>query len=301
MGTEPADANGEMGNDAGSDNQTPDGGDGGLPTDGGFTVPIQCGMTLPGPELNAKLPEAKPGYFTELEALTLPDVLDVSKERAKFQLALVRYMLGDVGTQDQPDSGVWTRAQAESAGPLGKALLGAAAKSTKSGEVDFTFLRRGLYAFYPCATQLPVTLAALKQKYGDFTTWSREDLACGKAKDGPRRLWHNDELGVQVAETIEGTEVRETEVLFTKTRKDGQIEFAVYTREGDLTDRSTFPTVGAATQTQPSPFHCMSCHYNTATQRFDDIRPEGTGVGCRPPEDGGVVTDAGLMSDAGPG
>jgi hypothetical protein len=297
----PADANGETGVDAGASTQAPDAGDAGWANDAGLTETIQCGMTLPGPTLNARLPEAKPDYLKELEALTLPDVLDVSKEKTAFQLALVRYLLGDVATQNQPDSGIWTRPQAESAGPLGKALLGAAVKSTRPGEVDITFLRRGLYVFYPCATQLPATLAALKQKYGDFTTWNREDLACGTAKDGPRRLWHNDELGIQVAETLEGNDIRETEVLFTKTRKDGQIEFAVYTKEGALTDRSTFPTLGAGTQTLPSPFQCMSCHYNVTTKRFDDIRPEGTGTGCRPPRDAGIVADGGLIGDAGPG
>jgi hypothetical protein len=267
--------------------------DAGLLPDAGAAL-IQCGMMLQGPALNPRLTEAKPGYFDELNALPLPATVDFSKE-TKFQLAVVRYML-----QRNDTNTVLTREEVERSGPLGKAVLGAAAKSTRPGEVDLTFLRRGLYAFYPCATQFPLTLDEFKQRYGDYTQWSREDVACGTAKNAPRRLWENDALGIYVAETLAPEGVRETEVLFTNRRRDRQIEFAVYTDTGVLSDRSTFPTGAAGTQVMASPYACMACHYDDGKQSLTAIRPIGTGTGCRPQRDGGAPLDGGTIApDAG--
>jgi hypothetical protein len=258
-----------------------------VPSDAGMPIaPLACGMALPGPALNMRLSEAKPGYFEELAALTLPDQVNFGNE-TRFQLALLQYMTA------QNTSTSLSRQYLEDAGPLGRAVLGAAAKSTRPGEVDFTFLRRGLYTFYPCTTQFPASLTELKRKYGDYTQWAREDLACGTAKDGPRRLWENFDGGIFIAETLSDAGIRETEVIFTKLRRDNQLSFAVYTAEGFLSDRSTFPTLGAGPQTLASPYTCMSCHFNTTTNTLTDLRPVGTGTGCRPPRDSGVAPDAG--------
>ncbi len=263
--------------------------------DAGQAQPVACGMALPGPAFRPTQSEAKTTfakYSAELDSLTLPEVLDFSAE-TKLQKALVQYLV------QRSTNLPLAREQVEQLGPMGKALLGASAKSTKAKEVDVPFLKLGLYFYYPCSSGAPPTLEALKAKYGDYTQWRTEDVACGRPKNGPRRLYENDEKGVYLAETLDNGQVRETEVIFAKSRIDGQLNFAVYTPEGQLTDRSTFATTTGNQIVSAAPFACMGCHYNVSTERFDDLRPADTGAGCRV-SDGGVKSDAGMAVDAGP-
>ncbi len=263
--------------DAGTD--ASDATDAGSEEDAGFAPdvdpvpPIACGTALPGPPLGA-VTEAEGGYADQLAAVDLsrlPDAFDYSAETPVSQ-AVINYMLG------RPDTRV-TREEAMAAGPLGLAVVAAFAQD--GGGLDFGFLRRGLYHFYLCARPVPGSLTELRARFGDYSLWPSETIDCSKPKDGPRRIHRDDQAGVYVAETLlEGGEVRETEVIFTKLRADGQLDFAAYTQDGALTDRSTFATATSQV-VAPAPYTCMSCHYDRESVTFSRQRPTGTGAGCR--------------------
>jgi hypothetical protein len=242
--------------------------------------PLVCGVDLPGVELASGLVEGAPSYASKLAKLDLaavPDPFDFSGE-SPVVVGIVRYMIGDL------EATQITRAEAEEKGGMHLAVFAAAAVTKDhgaSGTVDVAFLRQGLHHFYPCTEQPPQSLALLKQLVGDYTKWDSEDIECGAPKDGPRKIYQDTEQGVFIAETVEQGLVRETEVIFSNRRADGQLSFAVYTPEGQLTDRSTFATNGGDSIVLASPFTCMSCHVDIDTERYDVKRPEGTGAGCR--------------------
>lgn len=237
--------------------------------------PVACGSALPGPPLKPDVAEAQPGYAAELLALDLarlPDPIDYAGE-SKLAIAVVNYMLGrSAGTRV-------SLAEARAQGGLGQAVLGAFAKGS-AGRLDFAFLRRGLHHFYPCARPLPADLAGLRRRYGDYRSWPSQDIPCSRAKDGPRRLYEAPELGVYVAETLVAGRVRETEVLFTRLRRDGQLDFAAYTAGGELSDRSDFAS-GGGSSTLATPYTCISCHLDTSGFTISRRVPSGTGAGCR--------------------
>jgi hypothetical protein len=81
-----------------------------------------------------------------------------------------------------------------------------------------------------------------------------------------------------VAESLWEGEVRETEILLTDNRSDGQIDFLVYGSDGVLTDRSQFPTIDGGTHlVTSSPYTCMTCHMNPSatddTWAYDVLIP----------------------------
>lgn len=236
--------------------------------------PVACGTQLPG--LSLETVESSGTYETELAALDLQTVADPYDFGAEIALVrgLVNYMLGrESGTS-------FTRAEAEAAGALGRAVQGAIA-ITGGAKVDLTFLRRGLYYAYPCSTSIPKDLAALVERYGDYTAWPSVSVDCAPPKALPRRVYSNAAFGVYVADTLEGTGVRETEVLFTALRENESLDFAVYTPTGQLTDRSTFATTDGSSIVAAAPFTCMTCHVDKASWTFSVQRPAGTGAGCK--------------------
>src|SRR5262249_259469 len=147
------------------------------------------------------------------------------------------------------------------------------------GGLDVPFLRRGLHYHYPCSRPLPGTLDELRARYGDYRTWSDETIACSKPKNGPRRIYANAEKRT-VAEPPAHAPLPQTTPVVTGLRHDGQLRFAAYTAEGQLTDRSTFAQNGGGTITAAAPYICMSCHLS-ATGGFSLLRPTGTGAGCK--------------------
>jgi len=269
--------------------------DSGNRNDAGFAPPVACGAVLPGEPMRPGLVEGQPGYADELAATdtsAVADPFDYSAESTLIR-GVINFMLlrGGAGTSI-------TRADALASGPMGKAVLAAAAKGT-GGRVNIQFLRRGLHYHYPCARPVPKDLATLKARYGDFKTWPTRTIGCSRPKNVPRRIHENQQLGIYIAETLitdpdAGADadagavpppldagVRETEILFTKLRTDDQIDFAVYTQAGDLSDRSTFATGGGGAITSSSPYTCMSCHLDSASGKFSDLNPTGTGAGCQ--------------------
>ena len=238
---------------------------------------VACGETLPGVALQADLIEAQPGFADELAAVDLtlaPDPFDYSSESRSMQ-ALINYMLGRAETSPLAHKDAITG--------MAKSVLAGAARRTSNG-LDLVFMRRGFHHFYLCERNLPVSLAELERRYGSYLTWERVDIACARPKDGPRRIWRNPEGTIHVAETIEGNEVRETEVLYVGGgRPDGQLDFAVYTPDGDITDRSTFATAGGTPNVLAAPITCMACHSKVESNRiiYSETFPDGTGAGCR--------------------
>jgi hypothetical protein len=238
-------------------------------------APVACGTPLPGAPLTPGVVEAPRGYAEALAAVdlsSLPDPFDFTGE-TEFVRGVIRFMLGTTsGT-------TISHAEALDAGGLGRAVLAAAARG-QGGELDFAFLRQGLYYHYPCSRPLPNDLAELKSLYGDYVTWPTRRIDCSRPKDGPRTLYENRDLGIYVAETVVDTSVRETEVLFANLREDGQLDFAVYTPEGELTDRSTFSTGGGGEVTSAAPYACMTCHVDVTTETYSLVTPGRVGAGC---------------------
>ena len=238
--------------------------------------PVACGTALPGPPLRAELTEAQPGYAAELAALDLrgvPDPIDYSTA-SKLTITLINYMLGrSAGTQIPLPT-------VQQHGGLGQAILGAWAKGT-DGRPDFPFLRRGLHYFYPCSRPLPASLVDLRRLYGNYRIWPSHSVECSRAKNAPRRIYEEHELGVYVAETLLDGRVRETEVLFSSLRTDGQLDFAVYTSDGELSDRSTFAAAGGKETVGAAPYTCISCHLDADRGTIARLHPTGTGAGCR--------------------
>jgi hypothetical protein len=239
-----------------------------------YTPSVACGAALPGPALSSV--ESESGYAAAVAALdlaTVPDPYDFSGEIGLTR-GLINYMLR------RPSGTTFTRAEAEAAGESGRAILAAIA-ITPNHTVDLVFLRRGLYYAYNCTTPLPATIDQLVERYGDFTTWPTIDQDCAPPKDSPRRIMTNYDQGVFVAETwIDGTTLRETEVVFTNLRGDGNLDFGVYTADGLLSDRSTFATTGGSEIVGAAPYTCMTCHVDRDTWTFSILQPTGTGAGC---------------------
>jgi hypothetical protein len=240
--------------------------------------PVPCGTVLPGPALLEGAVESQPYFVEELTAMDMtvvPDPFEYGEQTPLFR-GMLNYLLGrSIGTS-------FTRSDIEAAGPLGQVALGAVASTGGTG-IDFAFMRRGLYYYYPCVTTIPASLEHLTERYGDYKTWPSVTMECAPPKGTPRRVLENHEAGVYVAETLvtlEGSEIRETEVLFTKLRTDGNLDFAVYTEAGELTDRSTFATLSGNDLVLASPFTCMTCHYDGETASFSIQEPFGTGAGC---------------------
>lgn len=240
-----------------------------------FLPPVTCGDELPGPPMTNGI-ENQPGFASELEAVDaagVPDPLAFASE-SRLIRGVINFMLGRAsGTS-------FTHAEANDAGVFGRIILAAAAREDGGG-IDVPFLRRGLHYAYLCSRPVPHDLAELTARYGDYKRWPGTTIECSRPKNGPRELHVNRDQGVFVAETIaDGGDVRETEVLFTSLRDDGQFDFAVYTREGSLTDRSTFATASSEV-TSAAPYTCMTCHIEAEAGAFTRLFPSGTGAGCR--------------------
>jgi len=236
--------------------------------------PVACGAALPGPAMSSI--ESEPDYAQQVAALDLSVVADPHDYSAEIGLTrgLVNYMLG------RTEGTSVTSAELDAAGPLGAAVRAAIA-ITGGHSIDLTFLRRGLYYAYNCGSTFPATLDELNARYGDIQTWPTVMQDCAPPKGLPRRIRSNADHGVYVAETLDGDHIREVEVIFTHSRPDAGLDFAVYTPDGAITDRSTFATVGGSGVVGAAPFTCLTCHVDRTNWTFTIQRPVGTGAGCR--------------------
>lgn len=239
--------------------------------------PAECGAAFPGPP-PSNVVDLQAGY--EADAAAARAAADVVypvnlSEVPSFQRATINFMLGRTGGETIDESDV------VAAGELGAAVAVAIAAGGGS-EVDFIMLRRGLAHSYLCARPLPASLDELVEHFGDFTAWeSTFEVGCSRAKNEARRIYEHPEGDLYVAETVdaEGT-VRETEVLFRATRDDGHLDFAAYTADGVITDRSSFATP-SSTLVLASPYTCLTCHVDMEAERMDVVDATGTGAGCQ--------------------
>ena len=133
--------------------------------------------------------------------------------------------------------GTLNRDETLAKGHLGRVVLASLADGP--GTMDYTLYRQGLQRYYTCSKGYPMTLEVFERVYGEIP----EDYTDidSKAKCATRRLRLSPETGVYVAESLEEGEVRETEILLTENRTDGQIDFVVYGADGVLTEQVSVP------------------------------------------------------------
>lgn len=238
-----------------------------------WAPPVACGEDLPGPPM-ASVVEAEPGFAEELAAVDtdgVADPIDYGSE-SKLVRGVINYMLG------RASGTTAARAEALDAGVFGRVILASAAR--EDGGIDVVFLRRGLHHAYLCSRPLPADLDEVRRRYGDYRSWPSSTVACSRPKGGPRRLFQDSKQGVYVAETLVDGGVRETEILWNTLRDDGQLDFAVYTADGELTNRSTFATASSEV-TSSAPYTCMTCHLDPDAGTLTRLFPTGTGAGCK--------------------
>ncbi len=200
-----------------------------------------------------------PTIETRLDAVdyaAIDEELDISS-LAAFYRGGIAFAL-EIAPEDLGDT--LNRDEALAEGHLGRVILASLAEQVPGG-MDYTLFRQGLQRYYMCSRGYPMTLEGFQLVYGEIP----EDYTDvdSLAKCGTRRLRLSPETGVYVSETLWEEEVRETEILLTHNRSDGQLDFVVYGADGVLTDRSQFPTIGGENHlVMSAPYTCMTCHMN---------------------------------------
>jgi hypothetical protein len=201
--------------------------------------------------------EDEPGYDDALGALdlaALPASLPLGGLSA-LEAELVRFML------EQEEGDAVDRDAALAAGPLGAAVLGAFARAGAPGGIDFTFLRQGLFRFYGCARAFPATLEAYREQVWDFRAEPEDEIVASEVKGLRRRIWRSAVHSSFIAETLrEDDSVRETEIILTDRRADGDLDFVEYDEDGRLRGASEFAASGGGETVGAVPFSCIACH-----------------------------------------
>lgn len=222
-----------------------------------------CDTPLPVLEwmTNAVPIEGIEGIEDELASVdlnNLEDPVDISGLIPMFR-GIIAYAL-EIAPADLPDS--LSHAQALEAGTLGEVVLASLllGKEDPTG-IDFSFFRRGFHRYYTCSRAFPSTIEGFQQVYGTYNA-DNGTVVDSIAKCGDRRLI-SVSSDVYIAESMTEGYVRETEILLQNTRRDGQLDFLVYNKDGLLTNRTQFPTVGNGPHVVTSaPYSCMTCHMN---------------------------------------
>jgi hypothetical protein len=236
-----------------------------------------CERALGGDPWENMIVESQENFEEDLMNISLdrlPEEIDISTIIPLFK-GIMAYMLDKEITEvDQ----VLQKRELLEQGPLGRVV----ATSLLLGQmeplgIDFLFLRRGLHRYYHCDRGFPSTLEGFKQSIFNYS--NQTQILNSIAKCGPRMLFSDEEHGVYVAETIIDGEVRETEIILSGRRRDGNLDFLVYNTEGQLSDRTRFPTLGAGSEVMAaSPYVCTSCHINSDDQndqvRYDLLFPQ---------------------------
>ena len=222
----------------------------------------QCETPLGGEPWDLMVAESQPGFEEDMMAISLdalPEVIDISNLIPLYR-GILAYAL------DIPPEGLGDTLQKSDL--LNQGMLGrVVAASLALGQedimgIDFLFLRRGLHRFYHCDRQFPLTLDDFRELIFDYQSQEAQNLE-SIAKCGTRRLIIDEDSGTYVAETyIDGT-VRETEILLSGLRRDGNLDFLIYNIDGQLSDRTRFPTTDPGSEVlAASPYVCTSCHVN---------------------------------------
>ena len=221
-----------------------------------------CDVALSGaPWVNTTV-ESTPNFEAELAAVNLDDVpeeFDLSGLNP-LMLSMVAYAL------DIPINSI---GESMSSAVLleGNPLQRSVAASLVLGQddplgIDFGFLRRGLQRYYHCDREFPLTLDGFKRRIFDYGPIEPTDIY-SISKCGVRNLMVDESAGAYVAESVVDGTVRETEILLTGRRNDGNLDFLVYDAAGQLRDRTQFPTISMGPHvTAASPYVCTTCHTN---------------------------------------
>ena len=225
--------------------------------------------------LEAGLAEENDDFADELAAVdfdALPDTVSFTGV-ADFLKAIVAWGLdvpvvvvdGTVGTAELREQGI-----------IGDVVVAAFNRPATPGDLDFTFFRQGLHRYNACARQWPLTLDGFKAVYGDPTAGIDAVVIEDSQPKAPhaRRLWTNPDVGLYLAETLDGGTVAETEVVMSGRRVDGALDFVVYDDVGNLSAVSRFATGGGTGTVQSAaPCTCLFCHANNDTLQFDVVHP----------------------------
>ncbi len=238
---------------------------------------VTCDDVLPGIDWgDSNIPEAFPDIEGELAATdlgVLSDPIDISA-LLPVHRGYIAYALG-IAPAEFGDS--LSHATAQAAGPLGQVVLASIARDPDSEiGIDFTFFRRGFHRYYTCSRGYPLTLEGFYATFLDYRGQAGE-IVDSIAKCGDRNLVLDSSAQVYVAESLVDGLVRETEILLSANRDDGQLDFLVYDADGMLTERSLFPAASGAEVVAAAPYSCMSCHVDTSsstTWSFDRLVPE---------------------------
>ncbi len=233
-----------------------------------------CDNAVGGIALPSDRTEATPGFDEELISLLENDTKGeyLIATESSFQRAVLAYAM------EKPPAELAesvTRSQLDALGPIGDAVRGAFLESEASGEpgFDLRFLRRGLHRYYYCSRKAPLTLEDFWGMYPDARA-PVSRLVDSSPKASERQLWENAEAGIYIAETLIGDTIRETEIILSKHRHDGALDFFVYNDEGRLMDGSTFATTAGGESIAAAPYACLACHVNrNAIQTIDLIHP----------------------------
>ena len=230
-----------------------------------------CLVSNSGPYLPENRSESDDTYldrFANLEINSIPNFYDLSV-LDPFTLSLIRYML------DEPDLIELTIEQLISYGIMGRAVLLALANPDNPNGIDIRELRRGLYHFYNCSRQFPATLNDFKSVYGNFENWDSTLYENSFPKIYPRRLKHDSENGIYIAETLRNGQVHETEIIISGSRKDGNLDFLSYAPNGQISSTGEF-RAGSSFTVGASPYTCLTCHLSDDANAYNVIFPDLT-------------------------
>ncbi|MEE2751504.1 MAG: hypothetical protein VX519_08730 [Myxococcota bacterium] len=220
--------------------------------------------------------ESVPGVEAELAALdlsSLPEQIDISSILSLYR-GYIAYAL-EIDAGELGDT--LSRDETLAKGELGAVVLGSLLLGDEVLGIDFSFFRRGFHRYYTCSRSFPATLDDLMAVYGDYASWDYTDVD-SVAKCDIRRLRSDANQQVWVAETLVDDQVRETEVLLGGQRDDSAFDFLVYDQDGQLSDRSRFPTLNnGPAVVAAAPYVCTTCHVDTesveSTWAFTIQRP----------------------------
>jgi hypothetical protein len=241
-------------------------------------VVAQCDQALGGDPWETMVAESQPGFEDDLAAISLdglPDTVDISALNRIFR-GILAYTL-DIPPEDLGDS--LQKEDILARGVLGRvAAASLVLGATDPTGIDFLFLRRGLHRYYHCDRDFPTTLNGFRQAIFDYSAAPSNEID-SIAKCGARRLIVDADVGVYIAETLVGDQVRETEILLSGRRQDGNLDFLIYNADGNLSDRTRFPTRGMGEPVMTaSPYACTACHVNMErtdhTAGYETLFPE---------------------------
>ncbi len=124
------------------------------------------------------------------------------------------------------------------------------------------------YRCFSFSDPVPDNLTTFEKLY-PFKHWRRMVLDPSRVKGQKRVLYRSPaNLGISVAQTIVGTETRETEVAIPREGNSKHYSFIVYSADGFLSNESEFQTLDGSHIRLKAPYVCIACHYDSRNRTF---------------------------------